>query len=144
MIVSRDNDRKKRFFQFILFQCYLLYYFNLLKIVYDSEQWENNSINQEKMILVDFDQSNLELWSSRWKIIIKYRLIPRLLTPRFEINSLGQLIIKPSETEKEEILHQFELFQEIDMRSIRNHTTENFREKIVFEMLLPEINLLDF
>lgn len=119
-------------------------YFNLLKIVYDSEQWENNSINQEKMILVDFDQSNLELWSSRWKIIIKYRLIPRLLTPRFEINSLGQLIIKPSETEKEEILHQFELFQEIDMRSIRNHTTENFREKIVFEMLLPEINLLDF
>lgn len=75
----------------------------------------------ETMTIIDFSSSSIELYSEKWKTIIKYKIIPRLLKKRYYINEEGFLLEGQKKDNglegQTKILIQFRKFDKITIKS---------------------------
>jgi exoribonuclease R len=63
--------------------------FDRIRIV--DELQKSGIYDVETMTIIDFSSSSLELYSEKWKTVIKYKIIPKLLRKRWTIDSEGYL-----------------------------------------------------
>lgn len=91
----------------------------------------------EEMIVVDFSCYSLELWSERWQTTIKYKIIPKKLRQRYEIDATG--MIRKNDSASHDCILTFRKFDEITVKvypSVKGSCMD-----LSIELLKPQLRL---
>jgi len=108
--------------------------FNLLRIV---QELTETGPMEEEMILVDWSGTSMELWSERWRCVLKYRLVPRLLEQRYSIISNGNVMCNDGS-----VVHHLKRWSVMKVRCVQTATAESLWQKVQFQLLDPKIELV--